>query len=187
MTVKLPPSLLPTIKAILNDPVALRAVLVLACGLAVLAWAVRKWFLMGRLEFEAEQIRIGRLATAEGPPADLETSPEAPPPSPTEPADLTQQLVERFNQLTERIYILEKEKPETPTAEMAEKIEMLLNRLRTLEKIVQENTPQSATRLSDKDISMAFKALTDRIGVLDKAIQNLQNQQSASPPKREAI
>jgi hypothetical protein len=163
------------ITTLLHDPAAFGAFLALAGGIGVLVWAVRQWLGLSRLE-TAVRPEI-RETAAETPP----------PPPPAEPVDLTQQLVERFNQLTERIYLLEREKPEGPAAEAMEKIEMLLNRLLTLEKVVQKNTPQSGTGPFDKEISMAFKALTDRIGILEKAVQNLQRQETVSVPKREVI
>ena len=56
-----------------------------------------------------------------------------------------------------------------------------------LEKIVQKNTPQAGAASFDKEISAAFKALTDRLSILEKAVQHLQKPDPSSPAPREAI
>jgi hypothetical protein len=178
------------IEAILNDPIAVAASLVLVTGGVLLLWALARWI---RLNQEETEQTLGFLSNPKASNASPEPKTSSPPePAPQEPPskeptppktpDLTDQLVERFNQMTERLYALEKREPQGPPElpDVTVQVEMMTNRLLTLEKVVQENTPQSGAGTSDKEISMVFKTLVDRIGALEKAVQAIQ-QQASSP------
>ncbi len=152
------------IETILKDPVSLSAILILFGGIVLLLWAFKKWF---------EQETTEQTPSLEEP----QTSVPADAARPPESAELVQQLIERLNQLTERIYLIEKKETEVPATETTHKLEMIMNRLMALELVVQKNTAQSGLAPYDKEISMAFKGLTDRIGILEKAVQILQSRE----------
>lgn len=200
-------------ETLLDDPLAIGAVIVIAIGAIVLIWAVVGLF----RKSPSDEISLEPGPTEEEtpPPSDeslMEPAPTTPPPSqeperPLENPDLLQQVIERLNQLTERIYNLEKQAPsegarETtaaipaeldmkiqavadrvaalenggPPLDVAAKIELISNRLMTLEKVVQGNQrPLGTESALDREVSLAMNSIADRLSTLEKNLQTIQS------------
>jgi hypothetical protein len=187
------------IKIILEDPTALASILVLLGGTALLLWALKTWFqqnsaeqltgLEDLLPTEDDEEKAEHFPEAEqgGEPGARAAGRPTEAAHPSEQPNLIPQLIERLNQMTERVYLIEKKEPEAPTMEMAHKLEMIMNRLTALESVVQKNTAQSGQAPFDKEISLAFKGLMDRISILEKAVLALHAQETSSTLKREVV